>query len=60
MNLYNKEFIFALKETQKEVEFNKLSTSNNNIKYFIIITDDYSCFRRIVLLKKKSETEKAI
>ncbi len=52
--------MFALKETQKEAEFDKLSTSNNNIKYFIIITNNYSYFWRTVLLKKKSKIKKII
>ena len=53
-------YTFALKELQKSAEFELLPASEGGAKYFIIITNDFSRYRKTVPLKHKVEAEKAI
>lgn len=53
-------YTFALKEAQNEEEFAELPVSEGGAKSFIVMTDDYSRFRKTVPLKKKNEAEQAI
>jgi len=52
-------YTFASKEAQAE-NFDELPISKGGAKFFIVITDEFSRFRRTIPLKRKNEAEKAI
>ncbi len=60
VNLCEEGYTFAFKEAQIAENFDELSISEGEAKFFIIITDEFSRFRRTIPLKRKNEAEKAI
>jgi hypothetical protein len=50
-------YTFASKELQKSAEFEELLASEGGVKYFIMMTDDFSRYRKTVPLKRKNEAE---
>ena len=53
-------YSFVSKEVQESAEFEDLPASEGGAKYFIVMTDDFSRYRKTVVLKKKNEVEQAI
>jgi hypothetical protein len=50
----------VLKELQQLEEFKALPASKSGAKFFIIITNNFSCYYKTVSLKHKNKAEEAI
>lgn len=53
-------YTFASRGSQDEPNFDQLPASEGGAKYFVVMTDDFSRYRRTVPLKRKSDAEAAI
>jgi Reverse transcriptase (RNA-dependent DNA polymerase) len=56
MDLCGGGYTFASRETQEGEGFSELPASQGGAKLFLVITDDYSRWRSVVPMKKKSDT----
>jgi Reverse transcriptase (RNA-dependent DNA polymerase) len=60
MDLCGGGYTFAGREAQKQQGFQELPASEGGAKIFLVMTDDFSRFRKTVLLKYKSQADQAI
>jgi hypothetical protein len=59
-DLCGRGYTFASKELQQTDGFEALPASEGGAKFFIVMTDDFSRYRKTVPLKHKNEAEEAI
>jgi transposase InsO family protein len=59
-DLCGRGYTFVSKEQQQTDGFKALPASEGGAKFFIVLTDDFSRYRKTVPLKHKSEAEEAI